>query len=1554
MARKLNTKFIAAVAALGVAGGTGLYFGPKLMRPSIAKLKAEGEAAVQKGDYETAAMVLGKAVNRNQTNIPLCIEWLDALDYNVRGDPDRFRELRQMQVRVLATDPRSVPVLHRVMAFQLNDVRGAPSDSTAVRNLVNTAQRILELSPGDVEAEKALITAVLEPYSRNLEVLPETVETQRKAAQALYEKNPADTEAMQMLVRFHLVAAQRSAQQADDQTTQTELDAARKIVDAAVAKSPRDATAWMTHFNVYGTLAVLTPNLKPQQQADFNTTARASLDKANQFADPKNGDSFLSIRQRWLRLRELINIKEAEEGYRKLLTELPDDRQPRIMLADFLDRQPARRDEAAAVLEKEWKPTHPLNAIESRQQAINEMIEKVRLCTIKLGAMEVVTDPAEREKRLKEVEKQYNDLQSIPEVTNAFKPALLRLEGGIELEKGHVADAINSLDQALKLLNPDSPYSLEQDMRNDVLLQYAQAQLRLGQTGSARPKLVELVQRRPDNLIARATLADLLIRERNFNDAQQQVEFLKKVIPNNPVIERMNVRLLTLRSEALRDHYKDMPETTRDQRVLKLQAAGALGQLDEVTRLAKLMLQADPGDVEAAVVLADVQVRSGHRDEAVATIDAIKRVKPDDARVKNAQATLAAQTPEEQLKAAQERIAAISDPLENALATANFAQQQGKLDDAIAAYKKATDLKPADPRAYEALFRLALSRGKWSDAEGLLPKLTELNVDQTGGQIRRIQLAAARASAETAADKREAGLKAAVDDAANLSQQFREIANASLLYAQLLQQTGDIAGAADQYSATLDKEPTNIDALIGSVQCMFGLNRITEARARLDQANRIAPEDPRLRQLNLGYDLQYGDPQQAITALQNAVNADPKNPQAWGQLGAALDQIAQKKAMAKDEAGAREATQKAIDVLEKATTQFPDDLRFPVALAEDKRKLGDAAGAENVFAKLVATEKYKDSPQVVEMLAEQYSRSGKADDAERVLRDLIARTKPAPVSTVLKLSWLYAQLQRLPDALAVLDVRRDSPEVQRQRIQLLIASNNLDAARTATQEALATDQSADTYLLAAYVELRSNHLDKADGFLNKVFQLRPNDPAALFYRAQVKLNSSPPDLDGARNDLVKTRDLSPGNVEARLALADVLMRKQDRNGAISELQRAWKANSSSKAVLMRLADIYGSSKPPAWTSVENLLNEAKGNPQFANDPDVLLLAANMWVARNDSNKAIPLAKQALATSPNNADMQQRYFDLLLRARAYRDLLTESDPVLQQDRGAWWLYRLRGQALSRLDQRTEATHELDAAFNLVVAAGNERAIEIVTRTIADELKPKAAIDKIEPLAAKDVSFRLLLASLYQADGNGQAELNQLNQVMADRSKLRDDQLRQGLQMLGAYYLQSTPPDLKKARAAFEELLKQSPNDILVLNNLADVLSQPESGGTPEEALKYSQKAYDLASAYGQNEMTLYVWDTHGWVLIKNKRMDEGLDLLRRAAETAQFPDVYLHLAQANLMTNNVDGATNALEDCKRILNLYRTRKQPVDPTLPPKVEQLSAEIAGRRNAKATAG
>ncbi len=1557
MARKLNTKFIAVLGVAGLLVGGGgviaVVYGKDLFRPSIAKLEQEGDEAFAAGDYKLASELYGRAAYRARTDVPLQLKFVNAFDFTVDGDMDKMRELRQHYSTVLSAAPRNEEIIRLVLRAQLQDARSAPQYRPALRSLAETAERLLEVVPNDREARKAAITVVLEPYQRNLEVSAEDVSNAREAAEKLYEEAPNDGEVALMVVRFRLEEAKDAAARGAIAEAKAALDAVQKFVDEAMVKSPDNAEVFFAGFNVYRALGTLGGSLPQEKRKELIEKANKLLEQADGLArasDFENDEErFLNIRAFAIRMVELRDGKAAEARYRQLIQEMPNNRWPRLLLSQYLTKLPARRTEAAEVLEAKWSPTKPLRAMESLQQRGLEIQEQLRLAVIQLNSLEFAASPEEREKTLKKVEENYGRLASLPNPQGTLVPWLRRIQGSIALERGRVSEAIEQLDAAQKLLPADALGQAESEVRNEVLLEYANAHLRIGQTGKARPALQELVSRDPINMNARVLLTRVLLAERRFDEAEKQVEDLARFLPDNPIVEQLRVQVYGQRKDILRERYAKLTETTPQQIQIKLQAAAMLDDVAEQERLARALLAAVPENSDVAMLLAQVLLRQDKRDEALVVIDAALKGKPDHERLKNFRDQLVAVTPEDRRKLLQDNIEKITDPYQKELVQAQVLRLQGKLDDALSALKKAEEIDPKNVRAIVEQFDIVAAQRKFTEAEALIEKLVGLKADTADIDTKRVVLLVARAQDKSDPAERQQLLSEALLQASQNAARYSELAQPSLLYAKLLQDAGNVVESLEQYQQVLDKQPANVEAQRGAITCMIALKRYGEARSRLEAARRQAPNDESLRQLELSLELEHGDPLRVIDTLTQVRDQNVESPQAWVQLGYAIERVAADKSRKNDDAGARAFLTRAGELWRQAMEKFPSDLRFASAYAETQRRIGRPDEAEAAIVKLTQQAAFADKPEVFELLALQYQRAGKLADAERLLSDFLNRVKPMPTSTLLKLAMLYIDQQRLQEALAVLDMKQDDPDVRRTRIELLIMANDLSNARRAIEESLANNATPDIFLLAAFVELRAGEWDKADGFVAKVLQSRPNDPAALFYRSQVRVNSAKPNIDGAIEDLQKVLAINVGNIEARTSLADLYIRRNQRDLAIRQLEQAWAYNPGAKLVLLRLVDAYLASTPSRPTAAQKVIDEATQDPAsaLAKDPDVTLAAANVAMATNQNRKAIELAKTALAVAPDNGSLLQRYYDVLLRAQAYRDLLKESEATLQKDRGAWWLYRLRGQAYRRLEQKTEAAKEFDAAFNLVTAAQNEPAIAMVARTVAQELGVQESIKRIEPIARTDLSSKLLLASMYQTANDPTRALEQLERVKADSDRLRPDQRRTLLQTLGTVYLQITPPAPEKARQVYEELLNDSPNDMLLLNNLAYVNTLPESGGSIAKALEYSSKAYDMSQSLSSlDESVLYIWDTHGWVLVKNNKILDGLNILQKASERAAFPEVFLHLAEAYMLNNELGRAESALQEAESIITSYTTKNMPLDPTVRPKFERLSADLQAK--------
>jgi tetratricopeptide (TPR) repeat protein len=1557
--KKLNVKFIGILIAalVGVAVlVVGLIFGRDLLRPSIETLEARGDEYLAAGDYELAQETFSKAAFRARTNIPLQIKFVDAFDRTVQGDREKLMKLRQFYSTIFATDPNNVEIVRRMLGMQLSIVRSNPANRPELRSMIDTANRLLALVPDDREARKALAYSVIEPWEANLEASPEEVDKTRTLVEALHKQDSTDSESLMLLSRIYREDARRAWGRDPQVEGPAALEKFKTFADDAVKATPDSAAAQLVKFIAYSTLSGF-PRYTNEERIEFGKAASEALLKADELAKPEqfagNPEQFLQIRQAAIRSIEMADRPKAEERYRQLIEELPNHRWPRMLLAQYLQKMPGRLADAAKVLETPWTPKQTLRAMDSLRQDSLRTQEQFRLATIWLAWLgQEGTAADNREAKLVEVEKLYAELAALPGPSTTLQAWLNRIAGGIALERGKLSEAIANYDAALKLLPADVNAGGEAELRNETLMEYAAAHLRLGQTGTARPALMELVARDRLNMQARVQLTRLLQSERKFEEAGKQIDDLERFLgKENLIVEQLRIANYSGREDELRTRYATMPETTVPQMAIKLQTAGQLGDGPEQERLARAILAADPKQSQVAAVLAQMLLRSDKRVEALALLDAAITASPEDKQIKNLRESIAAETSEDRRALLEQRIEDITDPYQRELSRSEVLRLQNKADEAMAALKKAETINPKDLRAPQQQFELYLAQQKPTEAAAVLERLVALKADESDLETRRVRLIVARAQAETSPETRKTLIDEALVLASQVSRRYPEIAQPTLIYASLLQDTGSYDTALEQYLIVLDKQPTNVPANRGAVACLVALKRFEEARTRLASARNLAPTDDSLKQMEMSLELEYGDPMRVIDSLQAIQQRDQDNSQTWAQLGYALERVAMDRAQKQDQKGAIEFNGRAIALWQSAMAKFPTELRFAIAYADAQRRGGNPAQADAAIEALVANPAWSDKPEAIELLATQYQRSGKPEQAEAVLAQFIARTKPIPTSTLLKLAMHLIDRQRVQDALAVLDLQKDDPQVRRTRIELLIMANDLDSARRAVQEGLATDPTTDMRLLAAFVEFRSGKWDQADGFLATVLNERPNDPAALYYRAQVRLNQSPSDVPGAQADLQRVLSLNPGNSEARLTYAELLNRQNQRDIALQQLETAWRYSDRSKVVLLRLVDSYLSQLTPQPTSAMRAIDGAKQRvAEFANDPDILLAEANVQMALSQNKRAVEVAKQALAVAPDNAQLQQRYYEVLLRAGSLREMLKESEPVLAKDKGAWWLYRLRGIAQRRLEQRPEATQSFDAALNLVVAAQNEQAINTVARTIWQELGINEAIKRVAPLAENDNASKLLLATLYQAANDPAKAVAVLERVRTDIDRLRPEQKRLVLQALGSTYLQITPPAPDKARQVYETLLQDMPNDMLLLNNLAYVYTLPDSGGTVKKALEFSTRAYAISQTISQFDPSVkYVQDTHGWVMVLNGQLADGINLLRTASEGAGFPDVHMHLAEAYLMDGQLSEARRALGRAEETILTLKSKNQPIDPAIRPRLDRLSADLDAKEKA-----
>jgi tetratricopeptide (TPR) repeat protein len=138
----------------------------------------------------------------------------------------------------------------------------------------------------------------------------------------------------------------------------------------------------------------------------------------------------------------------------------------------------------------------------------------------------------------------------------------------------------------------------------------------------------------------------------------------------------------------------------------------------------------------------------------------------------------------------------------------------------------------------------------------------------------------------------------------------------------------------------------------------------------------------------------------------------------------------------------------------------------------------------------------------------------------------------------------------------------------------------------------------------------------------------------------------------------------------------------------------------------------------------------------------------------------------------------------------------------------------------------------------------------------------------------------------------------------------------------------------------------------LNNLASLIAENPKGANPQEASQYSKKAYEIMK---QNN-TFYpsIADTHGWILVLNGQLEEGIDVLRTAT-AAEYGDkvpaeAFYHLGEAYLKKSLNEEALTNLQRALQIFDDSVKKGVFVDPDLKNKA---TAAIARAKSKTAAA-
>jgi tetratricopeptide (TPR) repeat protein len=532
-------------------------------------------------------------------------------------------------------------------------------------------------------------------------------------------------------------------------------------------------------------------------------------------------------------------------------------------------------------------------------------------------------------------------------------------------------------------------------------------------------------------------------------------------------------------------------------------------------------------------------------------------------------------------------------------------------------------------------------QGKW--AEATIEYRNAVNRDEFWGEA-RVRLA--EAYAETG----------------NPEQAFREFVRAAdlmpednvvqLKAASYLLLAAHYEDARARIQRVLDRDPNNVDALLLLGNSLAGLKDLDGAIAQVNEALTLEPGRSQAY-VNLAvFRVASGNREAAKTAFAQAVATDPSSVAAWLAL-----------ANFQWSGGDADA---AFESLTRAHRLDPGGVLTNRALAIYYLASDRPAEAEQHLKAIAAS---SHTPVAQAALVDFYVAQGRLDDARRLAEALTKHPQAAAAAEVRLANLAYiqgrpAEAHQMLDAV-IIRQPNDAESLVLKARWLLGEGKAEEALELARAAVAANERNAVSVYVRGLAEAATNRTSEAIKSFNEVLRLNPRGAAARLHLSALHLRRGALDMAVLYAD--EAVNFAPESVEARLARVQALAVRDDVSEALAEIERLKKLAShvalvhaldgslrlrlgntaAARAAFTRALDL----DPHSVHALEGLtrLDVSDGNLGAArarieqrllrasSSRDLLLLAAKVFVAARQHQRAEDVLRQVLRLDPLNID-----------------------------------------------------------------------------------------------------------------------------------------------------------------------------------------------------------------------------------------------------------------------------------------------------------------------------
>jgi len=751
-ASKVNKNFVVLlvtiIAALVFGAGGFAYYA---ILQGGARNVARGDAAMEKGDYELAAKYYSRAVNKDRSRVDWTKKWIGALvKWTPTNETDYQKAYKNYYLGALKgvaqvqnKDPDAATAfLSEVDGY----MRKGNNNAEALRSFSRDVDDTLRTLPQDDPRTKKLIRyrGLAQLDVASLITVPD--EDRNKALtdlQSVWDLDKSDWEVGLGIMRWYLLDADLKARARRDTDADNARKKAREQIETMLKPDPTQPEAICSGLIVRqaqdsSKAATLADRVKLLEQ--YKPMATEVFDKLDK-VDPKQ----LRTETMWqvvTRIRPLL-AKEGATRCLKLvdaaLAANPD--QPEMMIigaemayeAGDMQETLKRFQQVADLKDRPVSrvgmmiPHFRRSAVGRQVDTALDMWRRAKEAPAKEAAMKLAKDYRDKLKSLVDVQSE-SDLK----LRNAY----------IDIAEGRLDASIRTLNELAGTAASSSDHR--------VLLPLAEALDRVGNTGDALATYERLIKAGYIDSGVYGAASVLCRKLLNFEKAYEYAEQARTLDPDNAGLEDM-VKGLREALKAKRGDIKDISDPIM-QALLKARELSKDGDNKAARAAFEDLYKRFPKEPRVIQQYVTFLVNDDNRVKATEVLDKAIADSPSEKRWQQMKTVVQIANPDEALLALIDQ----SDASAVAKLTQKYQiyARMNKPDKMEEVYQEAVKVAPDDPGVIDmgflrALAAIATSRGPANaekraaaeaDAQKIIAKATERNLDELGGLLYRGRL----------------------------------------------------------------------------------------------------------------------------------------------------------------------------------------------------------------------------------------------------------------------------------------------------------------------------------------------------------------------------------------------------------------------------------------------------------------------------------------------------------------------------------------------------------------------------------------------------------------------------------------------------------------------------------------------------------------------------------------------------------------------------------------------------------------------------------------------